>query len=84
MIIDYSNYSNDDSILIKSPRYTGGDYVFVPVRTPPPPAADSCSLDNFWTTFWISFIFGTIIGPDLQITWFDADLFSSWPWAWIF
>ena len=28
-------------------------------------AADSCSHDNFWTTFWISFIFGTIIGPDL-------------------
>ena len=52
--------------LIKSPRYTGGDYVFVPVRTPPPPpAADFCSRDNFWTTFRISFIFGTIVGPDL-------------------
>ena len=59
--------------LIKSPRYTGGWlYVFVPVRTPPParpppppPAADSCPRDNFWTTFWISFIFSTIVGPDL-------------------
>ena len=50
--------------LIKSPRYTGGDYVFIPVCAPAP-AADSCSHDNFWTTFWISFIFGTIVGPDL-------------------
>ena len=24
-----------------------------------------CPRDNFWTTFWISFIFGTIVGPDL-------------------
>ena len=48
----------------KSPRYSGGDFVFVPIRTPPP-AADTCSWDNFWTTFRISFIFGTIVGPDL-------------------
>ena len=34
MISDYSNHN--DNILIKSPRYTGGDYVFVLVRTPPP------------------------------------------------
>ena len=38
-------------------------YVFVLVRMPPPPlgppAADFCPRDNFWTTFWISFIFGT-------------------------
>ena len=34
-------------------------------RPAPPAAADSCSRDNFWTTFWISFIFGTIVGPDL-------------------
>ena len=56
-----------DVVVIKSPRYTGGDfYVFVPVPTAPPAAAaDSCSRDNFWTTFWISFIFGTIVGPDL-------------------
>ena len=47
--------------IIKSPRFTGGDFVFVPVRTLP----DSCSRNNFWTTFWISFIFGTIVGPDL-------------------
>ena len=64
MISDYSNYNNN--IIIKSPRYTGGDiFIFVSVRTPPPPpTADSSSLDNFWTTFWISFIFGTIIVPD--------------------
>ena len=42
-------------------------YVFVPVRTPPPPAAESCSCDNFWTTFWISFNFGMIVGPDPYI-----------------
>ena len=40
-------------------------YVFVPVRTPPPPAADPCPRDNIWTTFWISFIFSTIVGPNL-------------------
>ena len=65
------------SVLIKSPQYTGGDFMFLyrfvrrrrrlrrRRRRPPPPAADSCSRDNFWTTFWISFIFGTIVGPDL-------------------
>ena len=46
-------------------KYTGGDFVFVPVCTPLPPAADPFSRDNFWTTFWISFIFGTIVGPDM-------------------
>ena len=61
--------------LIKSPQYTGGDFMFLyrfvrrrrrlRRRRRPPPAADSCSRDNFWTTFWISFIFGTIVGPDL-------------------
>ena len=49
--------------VVKSPRYTSGDYVFVPVRAPP--AADSCSRNNCLTTFWISFIYGTIVGPDL-------------------
>ena len=34
-------------------------------RRRPQPAAASCPRDNFWTTFWISFIFGTIVGPDL-------------------
>ena len=38
-------------------------------------AADSSSHDNFWTTFAISFIFGTIVGPDLQITWLDFGRF---------
>ena len=58
-----SNPSDLPCCTSSSPRYTGGDYVFVPVRTPP--AADSCSRDNFWTTFQISFIFGMIVGPDL-------------------
>ena len=58
MISDYSNYNND--ILIKSPR--GWLYVFVPVRTPPPPSADSCSHSItfeqrfgfllFWHDYW--------------------------------
>ena len=69
--------------IIKSPRYTGGNYVFVPVHTPAAAAADSCSRYNFWTTFGISFICGTIVGPDLQITWLDFGRFSSWPWPWI-
>ena len=77
--------------VIKSSRYTGGDFMFCtgsyaeppppPLPPPaPPPAADSCSRDNFWTTFWISFIFGTIVGLDLQITWLEFGRFSSWPW----
>ena len=53
-------------------------------RAPPPPAADSCPCDNFWTTFWIYFIFGTIVCPDLQITWLDFGPFSSRLWPWIF
>ena len=55
-------------------------YRFVRRRRRRPPAADSCSRDNFWTTFGISFIFGTIVGPDLQITWLHFRRFSSWPW----
>ena len=45
---------------------------------------ESCSSDNFWTTFWISFISGTIVGPKLYITWLDFGRFSSLPWPWIF
>ena len=59
-------------------------YVFVPVCTLPPPSAEFCSRHNFWTTFWISFIFGMIVGPDLYITWLDFGQFSLWPWPWIF
>ena len=50
--------------VIKSPRYTGGDLMFL-YAAAAGSAADTCSRDNFWTTFWISFIFGTIVGPDL-------------------
>ena len=50
----------------------------------PPLAADYCSRDNSSTTFWISFMFGTIVGPDLQTTWLDFGRFLSWPWHWIF
>ena len=53
---------------MKSPRYTGGDFMFLyrfVRRRCGRPAADSCSRDYFWTTFRISFIFGTIVGPDL-------------------
>ena len=41
--------------------------VFVPVckLAAATPSADFFSRNNFWTTFWISFIFGTIVGPDL-------------------
>ena len=46
------------------PVCRGWLYVFVPVRTPPLPA-DSCSCDNFWTTFWILSAFGTGSGPEL-------------------
>ena len=71
-------------ILLSHPGIPGWLYVFVPVRTPPPPAADSCSRDNFCTTFWISFIFHKVVGPDPQITWLDCGRFPSSAWPWIF
>ena len=53
-------------LIFKSPRYTGGDFMFLyrcrsRRRHRRRPAADSCSHDNFLTSFWISFIFGTIV-----------------------
>ena len=65
-ICDLMSYYWNLNIIIKSPWYIGG--------------ADACSRDNFWTTFWISFIFGTIVGPNLCITWLDFGWFSPWPW----
>ena len=59
------NLSKSSSL--SHPQVTWGDYVFVPVPTPlrAAAAADSCSYDNFRTTFHIAFIFGMIDGPDL-------------------
>ena len=37
---------------LSHPGIPGVTYVFVPVRTPSP-ATDSCSRDNFWTTFFM-------------------------------
>ena len=43
-------------MLINSPQYTGGDYVFVPVCMPPP-VADSFSRHNFEQLFlFLSFL----------------------------
>ena len=56
----------DTYTVIKSPRYTGGDFMFLyrfvrhHYHRP-----QSCSRDNFCTTFQISFISGRIHGPDL-------------------
>ena len=53
-------------VSLSHPGIPGVIYVFVPVCMPPLKLArDSCSHDNFWTTFGISFIFGMIVGPDL-------------------
>ena len=59
-------------MIIKSPRYTGGDlmfwYRFVRRRRRrrrrrrPQLLVHAITL---WATFWIAFIFGTIVGPDL-------------------
>ena len=61
--------------IIKSPQYTGGDFMFLCqfVRRRPQILVHAI-------TFGISFIFGTIVGPDLQITWLHFRRFSSWPW----
>ena len=70
MISGYNNHN--DNTLIKSPWYTGDDFMFlyrfVHRRHQPQ----------------ILVHFGTIIGADLKITWFDAGRFSPWPWPWIF
>ena len=60
------------AMVIKSPQYTGGDFMFLyrfvrrrrhrPRRRRPQILVHAIAL---WTTFWISFIFGTIVGPDL-------------------
>ena len=34
---DTCSYEREENVIIKSLWYTGGDYVFVPVRMPPPP-----------------------------------------------
>ena len=56
-------------MVIKSPQYTGGDFMFlyriVRRRRRRRRRIDSCSRDNFRTTFSISFIFGMIVGPDM-------------------
>ena len=69
--------------LLSDPGIPGWLYLFVPLRKPPQ-AADSCSRNNFWTTFWISFMFGFLSCWPWPITWLDFDRFSSWPWPWIF
>ena len=52
--------------VIKSRRYTGGDFMFLYrfVRRRRRPQILVHAI-TFWTTFRISFIFGTIVGPDL-------------------
>ena len=71
--------------LLSHPSIRGWLYVFVPVRKPPLPAADSCPHNNFWTTFRIFLnIFYRINDPDLYINWLDFGRFSSWPWPSIF
>ena len=60
--------------VIKSPRYTGGDFMFLyrfvrrhrrrrhHRRRRPQILVHAITFDQL---FWISFIFGTIVGPDL-------------------
>ena len=67
-------------LVIKSPQYTGGDFMFLyrfVCRRRPQILVHAITFERH---FWISFIFSTIVGPDLQITWLDFGRFSSWPW----
>ena len=61
----------------KSSLSIPGVIVFVPVRATP--AADICARDNFWTTFFISFISGRIDGPHLLNAWLEFGRFLPWP-----
>ena len=58
-------------MIIKSPRYTGGDFMFLyrfvrrrrrPRRHRPQTFVHAITFEQH---FWISFIFGTIVGPDM-------------------
>ena len=83
MISDQSNYNND--ALIKSSRYTGCDFMFFYrfVRRYRRRRLIHVYSITFEKLFGFLY-FGTIIGPDLSITWLDIGGFSSWPWPWIF
>ena len=70
--------------MFKSPRYTGGDFLCFCTGSYAAggslPTTDSCSRDNFIKLFGLLSFFGTIVGPDLQITRLDFGRFSLWPW----
>ena len=55
-------------LIIESPQYTGGDFMFlyrfVRLRRRRRPQILVHAI-TFEQLFWISFIFGTIVGPDL-------------------
>ena len=67
--------------VIKSPQYTGGDFMFlyrfVRRRRRPQILVHAITFEQLLG--FLSF-FGTIVGPDLQITWLHFRRFSSWPW----
>ena len=68
-------------LVIKSPRYTGGDFMFfVLVHTPP----QLQSLVHAITSEQLFIFLGKIGGPDLYITWLDFGWFSLWTWPRIF
>ena len=69
---------------IKSPRLPGVTMFLYWLLMPLMLAAEFHSRDNFRTSFRISFIFGRIDGPELEITWLDFGQFLLWPWPWIF
>ena len=75
--------------LIKSPRYTRGDFIICigsfggtgsAACASATTTADFCPRDSF-RTFRISSI---LAGLMTLITWLDSNRFSSWPWSWIF
>ena len=61
------NLKPQNKSIIKSPRYTGGDFMFLyrfvrRRRRRPQILVHAVTFEPF---FWISFICGTIVGPDL-------------------
>ena len=79
--------------LIKLPRYTQGDFMFLyrfvhrrrsrrrcRRRRRPSTLVHEITFEQLFG--FLSF-FGTIDGPHLEITWLDFGRFFSWPWPWI-
>ena len=75
--------------IIKSPRYTGGDFMFLyrfvrrcrRHRRRPQILVHAITFEQLFG--FLSF-FAQLLALTYKINWLDLGRFSSWPWPWIF